>query len=344
MKEKEILQTAIILIIAVFLINTLIPFVTGLEKPMIVLSGSMVPIFLPGDVVITKTIDPNEFKVGDVMTFQPLKSKPGTLVTHRIISIEEGEERLFQTKGDANNAQDDFQVPASNAVGKLIFVIPFLGYLPDYLKGHKSVFVLIILLPAFLLILDEIRNLILYSNPACARKVERERKKVARRTFYNTKGKKLAIIIFISGLVFSGIIISNLGENGHVILKSKNQADNLGFLPMIYVLTSDNSEKQFDIYPWYGVVSQANETQFIAPENTPAQISSVPYILPVFWIISLANINSYLPAAAEVVIYTSFVTLLLFPIWYRKSIIGGHKKRISFKRRLAQWKRTFHLG
>jgi len=344
MKEKEILQTAIILIIAVFLINTLIPFVTGSEKPMIVLSGSMVPLFLPGDVVITKTIDPNEFKVGDVMTFQPPKSKNGTFVTHRIISIEEGEDSLFQTKGDANNAQDDFQVPASNAIGKLIFVIPFLGYLPDYLKEHKSLFFLFILLPAFLLILDEIRNLILYNNPTRARKVEREQKKVARRTFYNIKGKKLVALILISGLVFAGIVMYNQGKNGSVVLEKENAVANPGFLSMVYVLTSDNSEQQFDIHPWYGVVSLGNKTQFNAPENIPAHISSVPYILPVFWIISLANINSYLPAAAEVVIYTSFVTLLLFPIWYRKSIIGRHKKRISFKRRLAQWKRTFHLG
>src|SRR5665647_984642 len=127
MKTKEIIQTAIILIIAVFLINSLVPFFTGSEKPMIVLSGSMVPLFLPGDVVISKTVSPSELNVGDVITFQAPNSKPGTFVTHRIISIEKGEKRFFQTKGDANNAQDDFKVPASNVIGKLVFVIPFFG-------------------------------------------------------------------------------------------------------------------------------------------------------------------------------------------------------------------------
>lgn len=338
MQEKEVIQKAVFLIIAVLLINILIPFVTGSEKPMIVLSGSMVPFFLPGDIVIIKTVGLNELNLGDVLTFQAPTSKPGTFVTHRIISIEEGKKRLFQTKGDANDANDDFKVPESNVVGKLKFVIPFFGYLPDYLKHNINIVLLTIMLPASLLIIDEIKNLILYSNSTRVRKIERERKKAIRRTFYKLKGMRLAALILISGLVFAGIV------NGPAILEREKQIDNSGFLPMVYVITPENSEQKLDIHSWYGVIYPANESQITVPKNTPVQISSAPYILPVFWIISLANINSYLPATTEVVIHTSFVTLLLFPIWYKKSIIGRHKKRISFKRRLAQWKRTFHLG
>jgi signal peptidase I len=188
MKEKEILQAAIVLLIAVFLANALIPFATGSEKPLIVLSGSMVPVMMPGDMIVIKSIDPNELKVGDVLAFHPPKSKPNTLVTHRIISLEEGDERLFKTRGDANNAEDEFKVSASNAVGKLIFVIPFAGYLPEASK-NKNIFAFMVIIPALLLILDEIRNVILYSNPARARKLEREQRKAARRTSYAIKGK-----------------------------------------------------------------------------------------------------------------------------------------------------------
>ena len=70
MKENEILQAAIFLLIAFFLVNALIPFVTGSEKPLIVLSGSMTPMMLPGDMIIVKSVDPNELKVGDVLAFQ----------------------------------------------------------------------------------------------------------------------------------------------------------------------------------------------------------------------------------------------------------------------------------
>jgi signal peptidase I len=344
MKGKDILQAALVLLIAVFLVNTLTPFFKGTEKPLIVLSGSMVPFFLPGEMVITKSIDPKELKIGDVMIFNRPGGKPDTLITHRIISIEEGENRIFQTKGDANGDQDFFKVPASNAVGKLIFVIPFAGYLPDLTKRYRSVFLLIVILPACLLIFGEIKNVILYSNPARARKVEKERKKAARRTSIVIKGKRLAALILISGLVFAGIVTFNLGENGSVILQSENTVDNPGFLSQVFILTPDNSEQTLSIHPWYGVVPPANKTQVTAPENTPAKISSVPYILPIFWIIMLAGVNPYLPAAVEIAIYTSAFILLLLPLWYRKSTIGGRRKRIRLNRRIAQWKRTLHIG
>jgi signal peptidase len=298
---------------------------------------------LPGDMIIVKSVNSNELTVGDVLAFQEPGSKPNTLVTHRIVSIEEGEKRLFQTKGDANNAEDMFKVPASNAVGKLIFVIPFAGYLPDISKEHRSIFILTVMLPACLLIIDEIKNLILYSNAARARKVERERKKASRRTSYIVKGKRLEAIVLIGGLVFTGIVACNLGENGPVILERENTIDNSGFLSQVFVLTPDNFEQKFSIHPWYGVVSPANKTQVTVPENTPAKMSSVPYILPVFWIIMLAEINPYLPVAAEIAVYTSVFTLLFLPLWYRKSTIGKHKK-IRLRRMFALWKRTLHFG
>ena len=199
------------------------------------------------------------------------------------------------------------------------------------------------MLPAGLLILDEIRNLILYSNPTRARKVEHERKKTERRISYKIKGMRLAALILIRGLIFSGIVACNLGNNEHVTLKWGNKVDNSRFISQVFVLTPDNSEQQFAIHPWYGIVSPANETHITAPYSTPAQISSAPYILPVFWIIALAGINPYLPAVAEIIIYTSIVILILLPFWYKKSFRGRHKRRISFKRRFAQLKRTLHV-
>ncbi|AKB33764.1 Signal peptidase I [Methanosarcina siciliae HI350] len=368
MKKKETLQVAIIPLIAVILINALIPFFTGSKMPLIVLSGSMTPMMMPGDMIIEESVDPDELQIGDVIVFHPPDSdKTDALVTHRIISLEEGEERTFQTKGDANNAEDDFKVPASNVVGKLIFVIPFAGYLPEISK-HKNIFLFTVILPAGLIILDEIRNMLLYSNPVKARKVEKERKKIARRTSYSVKGKRLATFVLISGLIFAGIVVNNLGENGSLVLGKENTIKNPGTLSRVYVITPDDYGKRTDINFWYGVITSSNETQVyetqaiapegvitpstwnqmnetkvIAPENTPATISTVPYILPVFWIISLAEINPYLPAAVEIGFYTFLSTLLLFPLWHRKSVIGKKKKKIKIRRLVAQWKRTLQL-
>ncbi|AKB39686.1 signal peptidase I [Methanosarcina mazei] len=374
MKKKEIIQIAIFLIIGIFLINTLMPFYTGSEQFMIVLSGSMVPLFLPGDFVITKSVDPNELNVGDVVTFQVPSGQPGTFVTHRIISIGKtyssaGEIPYFQTKGDANNVQDDFKVPATNVLGKLAFVIPSLGLLIDAFKKSKIFFILMVMLPSGILVLDEIRNMMVYSNPRRARKLEREEKKIAKRTHYKIKWGKLAQLILVSGLIFSGVVAFNLGENGHIVLESENKIDNSGFLPMVYTIKPDNPEVMLDIYPWYGVLTPFNETkvndyevsapdgvvapstftQFneivvTAPENTPAEISTVPYILPVFWIVEFAEISPYLPAVAEVLIYTSAFALLLMPLWCKKVVRGSHKKKTGFQRTVAQMKRALNLG
>ena len=321
----------------------------------------MVPLFLPGDIVITKSVDPNELNVGDVITFQVPGGKPGTFVTHRIISIGKvhsstGEIRSFHTKGDANNIADDFKVPAFNVVGKLAFVIPFLGLLIDAFRTSKIFFILMVILPSGIIVLDEIRNMMIYSNPRRARKLEREQKKIAKKTYYKLEWRKLTQLILVSGLVFLGIVAFNLGDNGHIVLKSENKIDNSGFLPMVYTIKPDNPELMLDIYPWYGVLTPFNETKVneyevsapdgvVAPstENTPAEISTVPYILPVFWIVELAEISPYLPAVAEILIYTSAFTLFLLPLWCKKKVRGRHKKKIGLKRTLALWKRTLNL-
>jgi signal peptidase len=150
-------------------------------------------------------------------------------------------------------------------VGKLVFVVPFVGYLPDEVKHNKNIFVFSILLPACLLILDEIKNIILYSNPTKARKVEKERKKIARRTSYVVKGNRLVTLIFISGLVFTGIVVNNLGENGHAVLGKEKTIENQGSLPLVYVLTPDDLRQRINIHFWYGVVAPDNGTQVTAP-------------------------------------------------------------------------------
>jgi signal peptidase len=71
--------------------------------------------------------------------------------------------------------------------------------------------------------------------------------------------------------------------------------------------------------------------------------SMTPVMLPVYWIIALSEINPYLPALAEVVLYTCLSSLLLLPLWYRKSVVGRKSKKVKFRRLVAQWIRTLHL-
>lgn len=342
MEKKESLQVAIALVIALFLINTLVPLLTGSEKAMVVLSGSMTPIMLPGDLIVVESVNLDELTAGDVIAFMDPGGKD-TFVTHRIVKIErEGEKRIFRTKGDANEEEDFFKVPDSDVVGKLIFVVPFAGYLPEATK-NKTVFLLTVIFPSVIIILDEIRTIIEYSNPVRAHKIEHNNIKISRRSYFMIMWKRLIAIVLVSGFIFSGIATISLGETGSMFLHEDNKVENTGFLPSVCVLLPEDSENRLAIEPWYSVIPPNCEIQVIAPEDTHVKISSAPYVLPVFWVISLAEINPYLPVVAEIVLYTSIFTLFMLPLWYRKIVLGRKIKRMRFSRLLMLWKRTLNL-
>ena len=98
-----------------------------------VLTGSMEPGIMPGDIVVTQGVDTQQaanLRVGDVIAFLPWPDDP-TLVTHRIIAkgvTTKGTQ--FTTQGDNNNAPDlwnpvhDYQVR-----GRLLYTIPKIGWL-----------------------------------------------------------------------------------------------------------------------------------------------------------------------------------------------------------------------
>ena len=71
-------------------------------------TGSMIPKYQIGDVILVKETEPDQIKIGDDVTYQGKTGQmKGLLVTHRVIDIEEvDEKRVFHTKGIANNLED----------------------------------------------------------------------------------------------------------------------------------------------------------------------------------------------------------------------------------------------
>lgn len=118
----------------------------------IVTSGSMEPAIKTGSVVMIKKEE--TYKVGDVITFSSLINRTEP-TTHRVISeqIQNGE-LVYQTKGDANPDPDTNYTFKSAVVGKVLFSIPFLGYVLAFAREPLG-FVLMIVLPALAIILDE---------------------------------------------------------------------------------------------------------------------------------------------------------------------------------------------
>jgi len=93
-----------------------------------VLSGSMEPELGVGGLVVIKPVDAQDVGTGDVISFK----LPGidTPICHRVIDRQETEsDLLFQTKGDANEGPDMYQVRAQDVNGKAVFYLPYVGNL-----------------------------------------------------------------------------------------------------------------------------------------------------------------------------------------------------------------------
>ena len=97
-------------------------------KAFTIASGSMEPTLNIGDVIVVKGINEADIKEQDIITFQEGEGNVYN-VTHRIVEIIKNENGTFsyQTKGDANNSNDDNLVKYENIVGKYKFKISKIG-------------------------------------------------------------------------------------------------------------------------------------------------------------------------------------------------------------------------
>jgi len=101
--------------------------------PLIVMSDSMYPEFAKNDLLFVKKADAENLQKNEIIAYYDHR---GTVVTHRIIRWETDESgaRLYITKGDANNVQDQNPVPAAKVVGRVVRVIPGGGKTMRYIS------------------------------------------------------------------------------------------------------------------------------------------------------------------------------------------------------------------
>lgn len=128
--------------------------ILGGYKSFMVLSGSMEPTINIGDIVIThKQI--NYFK-NDTITFYGPENR---VVTHRIALIKEQDgDTIIITKGDANRSIDSDTITPSKIIGKVIFIVPKLGFVVSFSRTIPGL-VLLIFVPAVALISSELLKL-----------------------------------------------------------------------------------------------------------------------------------------------------------------------------------------
>ena len=118
----------------------------------IVLSGSMNPAFDTGSIVFVREIEPAKIKDGDIITYMGLEESE-QIVSHRVVSVNKTDDRInFTTKGDANEVNDPNPTPADKLIGKVIFAIPYLGYIM-YFSQTKWGIVIMIIIPCSILLI-----------------------------------------------------------------------------------------------------------------------------------------------------------------------------------------------
>lgn len=123
-------STSVFYYIALFIMLMFILFVYGLfeNKPIVVLSNSMVPVFSKGDVVVYRTPDEeekNKLENGTIVVY----NKDNQFVIHRIVrTIKRMGETMYITKGDANKSDDFAPVKKEEIVGIYSTSVKYIGY------------------------------------------------------------------------------------------------------------------------------------------------------------------------------------------------------------------------
>lgn len=138
--------------VAGLLLVSLLP-ITGNVEIKIVKSGSMEPAISTGSLVVV--MPSRRYVAGDVITFGKDTTRD-IPTTHRIVSVRENVAgNFYQTKGDANEEADPREIAHKEIIGKVLFHVPYAGYVLDFARQPVG-FVLLIGLPATMIVIDEL--------------------------------------------------------------------------------------------------------------------------------------------------------------------------------------------
>jgi len=128
------------LLVKSFLCPDKVPSFLG-YKPFIVLSGSMEPVFFPGDLVLIKEVSADSLEEMDIIAFRVGDS----VITHRIMEINEidGTPR-YVTKGDNNNIADTVAVLPEMVEGRFILSVSKLGNFALFMQTPAGMVIFVV--------------------------------------------------------------------------------------------------------------------------------------------------------------------------------------------------------
>ena len=153
----NILYAIIFIIVLFILIIAILQRTTNNEitlfgyRIFVVATGSMVPEYEVGDVLVSKEVDPSTIQVGDDIVYEGKEgSFKDKIVTHQVIMIEkENDNYRIQTKGIANTKADP-EITQNEVIGKVIYKMGALSLLQRAMSNNY-VFYFVVFVPIVLL-------------------------------------------------------------------------------------------------------------------------------------------------------------------------------------------------
>ncbi len=167
--SKRKIIIAVILIVFAFSGSFLIYFILQISlntnTPMVVVvSGSMEPTLLKGDLLFVQGKDPAQIKngtiegkEGDIIVFDAWNldgwiDPPRDPIVHRVVDKWYDGGWFFLTKGDANPVGDNVPVPENRVLGVVVGRIPFIGWVKIILADSGLLIPLLVIVSALLII------------------------------------------------------------------------------------------------------------------------------------------------------------------------------------------------
>jgi signal peptidase len=324
MHPDRLLKTAFMIVCAIIFIGGAVLVVRGDVIPMVVLSGSMGPEMMPGDMILVTPQQPEQIAVGDIISFWGQSEERRVIVTHRVIGIDQ-ERGLFTVKGDNNPVMDQNPVKYGDLVGRAVTLVPFLGLL---VTRVRQMIMFLVFIPAAIIVVSEIRMVI--TNPVLLLKRERAQRKHERLPV-KINYWRLGTIFILAFLPFWILAFPSIGTNPDLIGREETkygQGNTItiqgeGFVSQIYVIRNEGKP----VIPGYGRVSPGKSVKVSIQDPGSTTVSMAPAVVPIFWAVNLASVHPAFPALVIGLLPGFLILLALSPLWIGKRKVHSKKKR-----------------